>query len=160
MNSSLSWSKTGVLFIGENPIAGIPAWRMYRLSVPPGKTWGLIFNPLKKGFSLVHFLWIRILILQLIDNRLESNPESVGIIDFRRLNHNFFLSEGDFNTTTSFLAPVLELLKGYGYNKNLLENKSLLFYTKWCVPNPRQFWCRNQQWSLEGPHCLELLHWS
>lgn len=46
--SSLSCNKIGVLFIGENPIAGRPIFLTYRLSVPPGNTWHFNLRPLEK----------------------------------------------------------------------------------------------------------------
>ena len=42
-NSLWSWSKTGVLGIGENPSAGIPTSLRYWLSVPAGNIFGAMF---------------------------------------------------------------------------------------------------------------------
>lgn len=84
---------------------------MYLLSVAPGKTFVLIFKLLLKEMeNLKKFVNITVLeFLQFINSTFECNPEWVRCIDSSDWCSIVLNNVPQFNATSSFLAPLVNL---------------------------------------------------
>lgn len=103
-NSLWSCNKTGVLFIGEKPIAGTPSSRTNLLSVPPGKICCFSFSFLKtERFNTCRAGTNRV--VHIVRGGFESRPERIAAVQFRHLDLRVLLLPLDVDSLPGLLAP-------------------------------------------------------